>query len=66
MCIFRELKQGIALVDDKYNSLDAASKKAAYQGIGAVCASRIAMATPGMGTFSFTLNEKLTFVMSKT
>lgn len=48
---FRELKKGINLVDDKYNSLDVASKKAAYQGIGAVIASRIAMAMPGMGAY---------------
>lgn len=46
----RELKNGISLVDDKYESLDVASKNAAYQGISAVIASRIAMAMPGMGT----------------
>lgn len=49
--IFRELKSGISLVDDKYNSLDVSSKKAAYQGISAVIASRIAMAMPGMGMY---------------
>lgn len=38
-------------MDDKYESLDVASKKAAYQGISAVIASRIAMAMPGMGTY---------------
>lgn len=42
------MKNGISLVDDQYNSLDVASKKAAYQGISAVIASRIAMAMPGM------------------
>lgn len=49
MSCSRELKNGISLVDDKYESLDVASKKAAYQGISAVIASRIAMAMPGMG-----------------
>lgn len=49
LVFFRELKNGISLVDDKYVSLDCASKKAAYQGISAVIASRIAMAMPGMG-----------------
>lgn len=36
-------------MDDQYKSLDVASKNAAIQGISAVCASRIAMAMPGMG-----------------
>lgn len=48
----QELVNGITLVDDNYNSLDVESKKAAVQGISAVIASRIAMATPGMGKFS--------------
>lgn len=48
ICTFRELKHGISLVDDQYNSLNVSSKKAAYQGISAVIASRIAMAIPGM------------------
>lgn len=45
----QELQKGITLVDDNYNSLNVESKKAAVQGISAVIASRIAMATPGMG-----------------
>lgn len=48
----QELVNGITLVDDNYNSLDVESKKAAVQGISAVIASRIAMATPGMGKFN--------------
>lgn len=44
----QELRQGILLVDDKYNSLNIESKKAAFQGISAVIMSRIAMASPGM------------------
>lgn len=47
----QELQKGITLVDDNYNSLNVESKKAAVQGISAVIASRIAMATPGMGKF---------------
>lgn len=38
-------------MDDQYRILDVASKNAAVQGISAVCASRIAMAIPGMGMF---------------
>lgn len=65
MSCCRELKNGISLVDDKYESLDVASKKAAYQGISAVIASRIAMAMPGMGMsiiinliyFFYSMNE---------
>lgn len=48
----QELVKGITLVDDKYNSLNVESRKAAVQGISAVIASRIAMAAPGMGKHS--------------
>lgn len=48
----QELKNGITLVDDKYESLNVQSKKAAFQGISAVILSRIAMATPGMGQYN--------------
>lgn len=48
----QELQKGITLVDENYNSLDVESKKAAIQGISAVIASRVAMATPGMGKFT--------------
>lgn len=49
----QELQKGITLVDDNYNSLNVESRKAAIQGISAVIASRIAMATPGMGKISW-------------
>lgn len=48
----QELRNGVTLVDDQYNSLKVESKKAAFQGISAVVLSRIAMATPGMGKFN--------------
>lgn len=48
----QELKNGISLVDDKYEDLNVQSKKAAFQGISAVILSRIAMATPGMGQYN--------------
>lgn len=53
----QELQKGISLVDDNYNSLNVESRKAAVQGISAVIASRIAMATPGMGKFSWSLSR---------
>lgn len=58
----RELKNGITLVDEKFNSLNVESKKAAFQGISAVILSRIAMATPGMGTYQL---DVLPFVCNK-
>lgn len=47
----RELKNGVTLLDDQNNEVGI-SKKAAAVGITAVVASRIAMATPGMGKFN--------------
>lgn len=47
-----ELQQGIALVDDRQQSLGVQSQKAATEGISAVVLSRIVMAMPGMGEYS--------------
>lgn len=42
------MKNGVTLLDEQNNEMGI-SKKAAAVGITAVVASRIAMATPGMG-----------------
>ena len=47
---YRELKNGVTLLDEQNNEMGI-SKKAAAVGITAVVASRIAMATPGMGNY---------------
>lgn len=48
MIDFREIMNGVEVVDENDNVLGK-SKKAAIQGISAVVASRCAMAAPGMG-----------------
>lgn len=47
--VFRELKHGIPITDEKDNRLGESSK-AAQQAISQVVVSRILMAAPGMGT----------------
>lgn len=48
------MKNGVTLLDEQNNEMGI-SKKAAAVGITAVVASRIIMATPGMGNKSFSL-----------